>query len=81
MTNVPFQPLPLAFHRLSMEEQDAAIKRRIREAAEVEERHFSEHRSPAEWLAFLLIPVGLPAADAEVPTIIKKPLNEVRLRV
>ena len=30
---------------------------------------------------FLLIPVGLPAADAEVPTITKKPLDEVRLSV
>jgi len=30
---------------------------------------------------FLLIPVGFPAADAEVPTITKKPLDEVRLQV
>jgi iodotyrosine deiodinase len=227
MTNVTYQPIPLVFHRLSTEEQDAAleafrqrmlarrtvrhystepvpdalidraievaasapsganlqpwrfvvvrdaaIKRQIREAAEVEERHFYEHRAPAEWLAalaplgtdwhkdfletapclivvfrvdysierapdgperllkhyyanesvgiacgfllaalhlaglatlthtpspmgflstvlqrpknekpFLLIPVGFPAADAEVPAITKKPLDEVRLRV
>src|SRR5687767_4422729 len=32
---------------------DPAIKRRIREAAEVEQREFYEHRAPAEWLAAL----------------------------
>src|SRR5688572_26299452 len=32
---------------------DPAIKRRIREAAEVKEREFYEHRAPAEWLAAL----------------------------
>jgi iodotyrosine deiodinase len=30
--------------------QDAAIKHRIREAAEAEEREFYEHRAPEEWL-------------------------------
>jgi iodotyrosine deiodinase len=30
--------------------QDAAIKRRIREAAEAEEREFYAHRAPQEWL-------------------------------
>jgi iodotyrosine deiodinase len=30
--------------------QDAAIKRRIREAAEAEEREFYQHRAPEEWL-------------------------------
>jgi nitroreductase len=30
---------------------------------------------------FLLIPVGYPAADAEVPTITKKPMREVRIDV
>ena len=28
---------------------DPAIKRRIRQAAEVEERQFYEHRAPPEW--------------------------------
>jgi len=32
---------------------DAAIKRRIRVAAEAEEREFYEHRAPAEWLEAL----------------------------
>lgn len=32
---------------------DGAIKRRIREAAEIEEREFYEHRAPAEWRAAL----------------------------
>ena len=30
---------------------------------------------------FLLIPVGLPASNAVVPSISKKPLEEIRLRV
>ena len=30
---------------------------------------------------FLLIPVGFPAADATVPLIVKKPLNEIRIVV
>jgi iodotyrosine deiodinase len=36
---------------------DPALKRRIREAAEVEERDFYENRAPAEWLA-ALAPLG-----------------------
>ena len=32
---------------------DAAVKRRIREGAEAEEREFYAHRAPAEWLAAL----------------------------
>lgn len=151
--------------------RDPEVKRRIREAAEEEERQFYEHRAPPEWLAalaplgtdwrkeflerapclivvfridyaierdagggervvkhyyaaesvgiacgfllaalhvaglatlthtpspmgflsailerprnekpFLLIPVGFPADDAVVPTITKKPLDEIRIR-
>jgi len=37
--------------------QDAEIKRRIREAAEVEERESYEHRMPSEWLQ-ALAPLG-----------------------
>jgi iodotyrosine deiodinase len=33
--------------------QDPAIKRRIREAAETEEREFYSHRAPEEWLSAL----------------------------
>lgn len=36
---------------------DPALKRRIREAAEAEERDFYEHRAPAEWLE-ALAPLG-----------------------
>jgi nitroreductase len=36
---------------------DPAIKRRIREAAEAEEREFYEHRAPPEWLE-VLKPLG-----------------------
>ncbi len=36
---------------------DPAVKKRIREAAETEERDFYEHRAPAEWLA-ALAPLG-----------------------
>lgn len=43
--------------------QDAAIKHRIREAAEAEERAFYEHRAPAEWLG-ALAPLG---TDADKP--------------
>jgi iodotyrosine deiodinase len=43
--------------------QDAAIKRRIREAAEVEEREFYSGRATPEWLADLA-PLG---TDAEKP--------------
>lgn len=43
--------------------QDAAIKRRIREAAEAEEREFYTHRAPEEWLG-ALAPLG---TDADKP--------------
>ena len=43
--------------------QDAAIKRRIREAAEAEERAFYAHRAPEEWLG-ALAPLG---TDADKP--------------
>ncbi len=36
---------------------DAAVKRRLRAAAEAEEREFYRHRAPAEWLA-ALAPLG-----------------------
>jgi nitroreductase len=36
---------------------DLAVKRRIREAAEVEEREFYDHKAPQEWLA-ALAPLG-----------------------
>jgi nitroreductase len=42
---------------------DAGIKRRIREAAEAEERSFYAHRAPAQWLE-ALAPLG---TDAEKP--------------
>ncbi len=42
---------------------DAAIKRRIREAAEAEEQAFYTHRAPAEWLS-ALAPLG---TDARKP--------------
>lgn len=42
---------------------DPAIKRRIREAAEDEEREFYQHRAPAEWLQ-ALAPLG---TDADKP--------------
>jgi iodotyrosine deiodinase len=42
---------------------DAAVKRRIREAAEEEEREFYAHRAPQEWLA-ALAPLG---TDADKP--------------
>jgi iodotyrosine deiodinase len=37
--------------------EDRELKRRIREAAETEEREFYEHRAPAEWLE-ALAPLG-----------------------
>lgn len=40
---------------------DAAIKKRIREAAEIEEREFYEHRAPGEWL-HALGPIGTDAS-------------------
>ena len=43
--------------------QDAAIKRRIRDAAEAEEREFYQHRAPDEWLD-ALAPLG---TDADKP--------------
>ncbi len=43
--------------------QDPALKRRIREAAEAEERSFYEHRAPEEWLD-ALAPLG---TDADKP--------------
>jgi iodotyrosine deiodinase len=43
--------------------QDAAIKHRIREAAEAEEREFYERRAPDEWLQ-ALAPLG---TDADKP--------------
>jgi len=42
---------------------DAALKRRIRQAAEAEEREFYEQRAPADWLA-ALAPLG---TDARKP--------------
>jgi nitroreductase len=42
---------------------DAATKRRIREAAEAEEREFYAHRAPADWLQ-ALAPLG---TDADKP--------------
>ncbi|HYB95106.1 MAG TPA: nitroreductase family protein, partial [Vicinamibacterales bacterium] len=42
---------------------DDGVKRRIREAAEAEEREFYAHRAPQEWLA-ALAPLG---TDAEKP--------------
>jgi nitroreductase len=42
---------------------DSSLKRRIREAAEAEEREFYEHRAPAEWLE-VLRPLG---TDANKP--------------
>ena len=43
--------------------RDAGVKRRIREAAEREEREFYAHRAPEDWLA-ALAPLG---TDAEKP--------------
>lgn len=40
--------------------ENAKVKHRIREAAEVEERAFYEHRAPSEWLA-ALAPLGTDA--------------------
>ncbi len=42
---------------------EPAVKRRIREAAEAEEREFYQHRAPAEWLR-ALAPLG---TDADKP--------------
>jgi iodotyrosine deiodinase len=64
---------------------DPAVRRRIREAAEEEEREFYAHRAPQEWLDALAALgtdankpfLGHPAADAMVPDITKKPLSEI----
>lgn len=44
-----------------------ALKRRIREAAEREERHFYAHRAPADWLA-ALAPLGTDASKPFLET-------------
>ncbi|MDH3457281.1 MAG: nitroreductase family protein [Gemmatimonadota bacterium] len=46
---------------------DPAVKRRIREAAEQEEREFYDHRAPPEWLA-ALAPLGTDAEKAFLET-------------
>ena len=46
---------------------DAALKRRIREAAEAEEREFYERRAPQEWLD-ALAPLGTDAAKPFLET-------------
>jgi len=46
---------------------DPAIKRRIREAAEAEEREFYEHRAPREWLD-ALAPLGTDASKPFLET-------------
>ncbi len=68
---------------------DPSVKHEIRVAAEEEEREFYEHRAPAAWLEalaplgtdsrkpFLLLVVGHPAADAQVPDIERKPLDAI----
>ena len=57
--------------------RDAGIKRRIREAAEQEERHFYEHRAPQEWLD-ALAPLG---TDSEKPFLDDAPVLIVVFRV
>ena len=49
--------------------QDAAVKKRIREAAEIEERELYEHRASDEWLN-ALAPLG---TDANKPFLEKAP--------
>ncbi len=49
---------------------DPAVKRRIREAAEAEEREFYERRAPAEWLE-ALAPFG---TDADKPFLEEAPV-------
>ncbi|MEZ5419612.1 MAG: nitroreductase family protein [Vicinamibacterales bacterium] len=51
------------WHFVAIGTGDAALRRRIREAAEAEEREFYETRAPEEWLA-ALAPLG---TDAEKP--------------
>ena len=61
MLDMTYSPVPLDFERLSPDEQRVRleafagrmVKRRIREAAEREEREFYEHRATPEWLAAL----------------------------
>ncbi|MGD8976043.1 MAG: nitroreductase family protein [Gammaproteobacteria bacterium] len=48
---------------------DPAVKRKIREAAEEEERHFYEHRAAPQWLE-ALAPLG---TDADKPFLEKAP--------
>lgn len=50
--------------------RDAAVKRRIREAAEAEEREFYEHRAPQEWLD-ALAPLG---TDSDKPFLEEAPV-------
>ena len=45
------------WHFVAVSKQDAALRRKIREAAEVEEREFYAHRAPKEWLE-ALAPLG-----------------------
>ena len=52
---------------------DPGRKRRLREAAEVQEREFYTRRATPEWV----IPVGYPAEGARVPDISRKPLDEI----
>lgn len=69
------------------------MRRRVREAAEAEEREFYAHRAPPDWLEALAplgtdadkrfietapwLVVGYPAPDARVPDIRRKPPEEV----
>lgn len=45
------------WHFVAVGQQDTALRRKIREAAETEEREFYTHRAPQEWLA-ALAPLG-----------------------
>jgi nitroreductase len=45
------------WHFVAIADADRDLRRRIREAAEVEEREFYEHRAPREWLE-ALAPLG-----------------------
>ena len=68
---------------------DPELKRKIRIAAEEEEREFYGGRAPQEWLdalaplgtderkPFLMFVVGYPAEEATVPDIAKKGLDEI----
>lgn len=51
------------WHFVAVGRSDGALRRRIREAAEAEEREFYETRAPREWLA-ALAPLG---TDADKP--------------